>query len=460
LTSTSLEAGFAGKRSCHATIFAYVRARLPAPEDLLVQRLAGTVFLIRVINAVLAFAVQILLARWMGQFEFGIYVYVWTWALVLGQAVDLGLGTAAQRFIPEYRARGALATLRGFVFTSRLLAVCAGTATAALAATMVLGFGPTIDHFLMVPLYLAFITVPAFAIASVQEGIARSYDWVALAMMPEYVLRQFLVIALMVLAWVAGYPMIAVTAVIAATISLWLPTLAQTWILNNRLAAAIEAGVRTYDCKTWLSTSLPILLVGSFYTLLACSDVLVLQLFRSPDEVAIYYAAAKTIGLLAFIYYSVSSTAAHRFSALHAAGDRAGLARLVAQSIRWIFWPSLLGAALLLASGHWILRLFGPQFDSGYYLMFILALGLLAPAAIGPVERLLNMMGEQRICALVYAVALAINLALCFALIPRFGAAGAAVGTAGALFCEAIMLFVVAKRRLGLHVFVWGGTER
>ena len=51
----------------------------------------------------------------MGSFEFGIYVYVWTWVLLFGQLLDLGLATAAQRFIPEYRERGQLALLRGFV---------------------------------------------------------------------------------------------------------------------------------------------------------------------------------------------------------------------------------------------------------------------------------------------------------------------------------------------------------
>ena len=50
-------------------------------EHLMVQRLSGTVFLIRVASAVLAFGSQVLLARWMGSFEFGIYVYVWTWVL-------------------------------------------------------------------------------------------------------------------------------------------------------------------------------------------------------------------------------------------------------------------------------------------------------------------------------------------------------------------------------------------
>ena len=79
-----------------------IKTRLIDAEHLLVQRLAGTVFMIRVANALLAFGGQILFARWMGSFQYGIYVYVWTWVLLLGQAIDLGLGTASQRFIPNY----------------------------------------------------------------------------------------------------------------------------------------------------------------------------------------------------------------------------------------------------------------------------------------------------------------------------------------------------------------------
>ena len=81
-----------------------LNARLAAQlggADMLMQRLAGTVFILRVASAMLAYMSQVLLARWMGGFEFGIYVYVWTWVLLIGQTLDLGLGIAAQRFIPE-----------------------------------------------------------------------------------------------------------------------------------------------------------------------------------------------------------------------------------------------------------------------------------------------------------------------------------------------------------------------
>src|SRR5262249_56905733 len=98
---------------------------------------------------------------------------------------------------------------------------------------------------------------------------------------------------------------------------------------------------------------------------------------------------------------------------------------------------------------------FGRRFPDAQGLMFILAIGLLSRAAVGPVERLLNMLGEQRACALVYAFAFASNLGLCVLLIPPLGALGAAIATASAVLVESVLLFFVTKRRLGLHVFVW-----
>jgi len=67
----------------------------------------------------------------------------------------------------------------------------------------------------------------------------------------------------------------------------------------------------------------------------------------------------------------------------------------------------------------------------------------------------LNMVGEQRACAVVYAAAFATNIAICVALIPFFGVAGAAIAISAAMVLESVLLFWVTKQRLGLHVFIW-----
>jgi len=47
-----------------------------AGEASVTKRLAGTIFIIRVVSAALAYFSQILLARWMGGSDYGVYVYV------------------------------------------------------------------------------------------------------------------------------------------------------------------------------------------------------------------------------------------------------------------------------------------------------------------------------------------------------------------------------------------------
>lgn len=444
-----------GTRLARAGAAARLRAWMTdASHSALAQRVAGAAFLIRVASAGIAYLSQVLLARWMGAHEFGVYVYVWTWVLLVGGLFDLGLAQSAQRFIPEYASRGRPDLLRGFFAGSRRIAAGVATLAAIASALAVWVASPYLAHYLVLPLFLACLCLPAYALSNVQDGIGRSYNWLHLGMAPPYILRPMLMLLLMLAAYAGGLPLDARSAMLAAVGATWATAMAQLLALNRRLRREVPAGETVYEARSWLATSIPIFLVEGFYLLLTYTDILVLLAFRSPQDIAVYYAAAKTLALVAFVSFSVSAAVAHRFTEYHIAGDKERLAQFVADSIRWTFWPSLAGTLLILALGLPFLMLFGAEFTAGYPLMFILAVGLLARAAIGPVERLLNMVGQQNVCAMVYALAFVLNLGGCLLLVPRWGGAGAALATSAALVIESVLLFIVTKRRLGIHVFV------
>ncbi|BAM87197.1 putative polysaccharide export protein, PST family [Bradyrhizobium oligotrophicum S58] len=439
---------------------ARLKARLAAfggsGEASLTRRLAGTIFLIRVLSAGLAYLSQILLARWMGGSDYGTYVYVWTWVLLLGSMLDFGIASSAQKIIPDYRTSGEQALLRGFLSGGRWLTLATSSIAALLLAGLIALLSPWIDAGERLPLYIGCLTLPAFVVANTQDGIARSHDWMTLGLMPQFIIRQTLIIGFTAGAFVLGFGLGATAAMAASAAAVWIAMLGQMLVLNRRLGRHIEAGPKQYDLRGWLAISLPILLVESFYLLLSYTDVLVLQQFRSSEEVGIYFAVVKTLALVSFIHYAMSATTAHRFAEYHALGDKARLSAYVAHAIKWTFWPSLAATLVLLALGKPLLFLFGAQFTAGYDIMFIAAIGLVVRSAIGPVERLLNMLGQQRACASAYAAAFAMNLVLCIVLVPRFGGHGAAAATSLSLAFETVLLFRIVKQRLGLHVLAFG----
>ena len=98
--------------------------------------------------------------------------------------LDLGLGTAAQRFIPEYREHGTIGLLRGFIAGSRWLAFGIAIAIAALCAGGVRLAGAVARRLHGGPALSRLRHLPAYALANIQDGIARSHDWVGLGLVP------------------------------------------------------------------------------------------------------------------------------------------------------------------------------------------------------------------------------------------------------------------------------------
>jgi O-antigen/teichoic acid export membrane protein len=112
-------------------------------------------------------------------------------------------------------------------------------------------------------------------------------------------------------------------------------------------------------------------------------------------------------------------------------------------------------AIVLLVVGKPMLMLFGPGFDAGYPLLFLLTGGVVARAAVGPAESLLTMSGNENICAAVYAATLALNVLLSVMLIPALGLWGAAIATASAMVFEAVTLSLTVRVKLGIAMAIF-----
>jgi O-antigen/teichoic acid export membrane protein len=417
-------------------------------------RMSLIAFSIRIFNAVVAFVSQVLLARWMGSFEYGIFVLVWVTMIIVGNLSCLGFHTSVIRFIPEYFEREKLAELRGILITSRLFVLVASTATALIGLLGLWLFSSLIESYYVIPFYLGIICLPMIALSDVMQGISRANSWTLSALAPTYITRPILILVFMGGALLAGYEPSAANAVIAAILATYVTTIAQSVEVTTHLNRRLPAGPRKIEFRQWFAVSLPIFLVESFFFLLTNADVLMVGAFMQPTDVAVYFATVKTLALVHFVYFAVKAGVAQRYSQFtHSNPER--LAAFARETVSWTFWPSLVMAAVVLALGKPMLMLFGPEFDSGYPLLFLLVAGVVARAAVGPAESLLTMSGNQNICAAVYALTLACNVALSVLLIPLFGLWGAAIATALSMIFEASALSFTVWRKLGIVMAIF-----
>ncbi|MFA6155443.1 lipopolysaccharide biosynthesis protein, partial [Mesorhizobium sp.] len=313
---------------------------------------------------------------------------------------------------------------------------------------------PWIESYYVVPFILGVICLPMIALADLTQGLARANSWALFALSPTYLVRPVLILLFMALMLLAGYAPDARTAILAAIGATYVTTLGQLIGVARRLDRNIPAGPVKVHFAQWFIVSLPIFLVEGFFFLLTNADVLMVGAYLQPNDVAVYFATVKTLALVHFVYFSVKAGVAQRY-AQFTHGEPEKLAAFARETVSWTFWPSLLMAVLVLVLGRPMLVLFGPEFTSGYPLLFLLVFGVVARAAVGPCESLLTMSGNQNICAAVYALTLAFNIGLNVVLIPLFGLWGAAMATAFAMIFEASALSFTVWRKLGIVMLIF-----
>lgn len=420
------------------------------------QRTSLVAFFIRIASAAIAFFSQVLLARLMGTYEYGIFALVWVSVVILGSLSCLGMQTSIVRFLPDYAAQGDMARLRGLLSTSRLFVLAVSSTIALLAGVAIYGFAHLFDSHYVVPFLIGVLAIPMVSLADTLEGTARANSWAIRALTPTYIIRPLLLFGFMLIAWFTGHPMNGTTGLICAVLAAYVTTVGQFFFITRHVDATFpKSDNPKSEMGTWFFVALPLFLVEGFFFLLINADVLMVGVLMGPEDVAVYYATVKTLALVHFVYFAVKAGVAHQFASQISNPDKLPLRQLARRSVTWTFWPSLGMGMLLLAAGPWLLAMFGAEFKEGYPLLFILVTGVVLRASVGPAESLLNMSGHHKVCAKLFACALGINVLLNAILIPVYGLYGAALATAIATIFETIALYVVVRRRLGVSMFVF-----
>lgn len=418
----------------------------PRRELLRLLKGSGFIFACRICGAVLTLGTQVLLARWMGAAELGVYVLAFSWCVLLGTLSTAGFSPAAMRFVNMGLAAGEPGYIRAFIkFGYRVVIAVGGLFT--LAGLTGLWLAGQLEQTALVT---ALIIVPVYGVLHYTCAVANGYSRFALGFLPTMVFRPLLFCLLIAAAWLflpevsAGLAMGMQAAAVA--------TIAGLTLLVFRAFLAVQAtGPATPARREWTRTALS-LLIGALFTGYFPEIIIILAGWWLPsDELAVLHISFRIAMLVSFGLFAIDAFTAPEVTRLHAAGDLPGLQRVVNRATRLRFWAGAVSVMVFVLLGRWLLGLFGPEFVAGYALLLILSAGQFVQGAAGPVVRLMSVSGHQDRCLPVFAVSLVASVALIAVLVPLMGASGAALAASLVMMLWAVWIRQLTVRYLGVR---------
>ncbi len=424
---------------------------------------AAAAFVMQSLGLLLAWGIQVALARMLPRSDFGVFVTVSALTATLAVPAALGLPVALVRFLPEYQERRDWRRYRGLVHQSEALVLGASLALTALAAPLLWLLSAERPLEARLALLLGLALVPALAFSSLLVQMLRAADRVAQAVWPPALLQPVLMLAGLVALVHAGLTLssrdavglLLFSTVAALGLHHGLARRRLREIVGPAALLTLEEETPEYETRRWLTVAVPLLLTAGFQMLLAQMDILTMSVLRPEREVAVYGAAARLSRLILLTAPAVSLALGPLVAAAFVRGDLPTVQRAVTAAVQWTFWPSALAVAGLCVFGQPLLGLYGAGFPGAYPALCILSLGFLINAAAGPSLVLMNMTGHQDVVARVSGWTAAGGVAASLLLTAALGLVGAALASALAMTVWNVWLSLSARRLLGIRAFIW-----
>ena len=490
------------------------RAATVSPETALVARGSVINALGMALGAVFAFALTVLVSRWLQPGNAGGLFELIAIFMIASNILELGADTGLTRWISRARATSGLAEVRRVVWIALIPVAIVGAAAAAgmwlaapwLAAVFLHGIDPATavrEVHIVVPL------VPLGALSNCviagPRGFDRMWPYLAIEGVGKPVIRLLLVLIALLMGWGLQGALIAwCLPIVVGLVAAWLIL---SGLIRAEPAAAprrggavqqslpsgpaeLQAGPQTFPAgaapgprpgpspppaavrkgkhrtghgarsaagqrlaREFWGFSAPRGLAGAFQIVVLWLDVLLVGALMSRYAAGVYAAVSKLVIVGTYALQAQRLAIGPQLSALLARGQNRRAEALFQGATRLVMliaWPLYV---MFMIFPSVILGIFGPKYASGATALCILSGAMLVNLGTGNVTVALLMGGKSVWNAVNAFAAVTVNIVLNLVLIPRMGIAGAAVAWAASIVVDNVAAVIEVKWTLGLATF-------
>ena len=408
-------------------------------------------FGLRVIYMGCTFLTSLVLARFLGATEFGIYTYTVSWSYLLGVFGTVGMDNLLVREVAVYKSNTNWGLLRGILRWANILSLSFAIVVALTAIAIAWATGMAQDRALFSAFCLAMAALPFMALRNLRRGAMRGLQRVTLGLIPEMAIAPVAILTIVVFAFALSRDSVsAVWCVGLYTIVTVATTALSIKLLKNALPPATLLIAPQYRAGQWLASAIPFMLIEGIYIINARVDILMLGSLQSIADAGIYVPVNRGAQLINFVLMAVSSALAPKIADLFAAEKLPQLERLIIKTAKYALFPTCLITVVLVGISSWYLSLFGAEFVAGQSALIILCCGQLIFTITGLGGLILNMTGNEKYTAVTGAGSAALNTILNYFLISQWGVVGAAIATSVSLLLMNLSNIILVRLKLGI----------
>jgi len=417
-----------------------------------------TVVLVAGIGYALNSLIYIVVARFLDPENFGDLKVAASTMLVAAVVVALGGGRAASRFLG--RRLSGCSVAGGYIrfYAVAILVLSASLAVVIWTIAVLDPDGLPEDIHGQHPVSFVVLLVPVWAGLDLLSQLFMITRRPVLGALPARFVFPALALAAIGVAYAVGWRMSDVAFVLMLTVAGWLTLLVFSLVLaiSERSPAVSESGhhdepIRNTGPRDWLRLSLPMMGAALLVIVATEAPLFAMALLGDRAEVGLFGAAATLIQSYIIIVTCQRQVYGPALPAA-LAGDGDAAVRLHRHSLVTGVMMVLPLTLVMVAAANPLLGLFGPEFAAARPALWVLLVGAVAMSMTALLTRWLDYAGHARLVVTIEALSVGAIALGSLLLIPAFGLLGAAVAFSATLTVKALVLAVLARRRLGLPI--------
>jgi O-antigen/teichoic acid export membrane protein len=378
-------------------------------------------------------AVGIVLARYLGTEQYGLYSLLMQFLSLALFVVNLGMGEMIKRFVAEAIGQNNVNSVKGFVRLTLTIRTSAGLLASIVIIILANLFaklygipGDDIYFMLVGACFLPYVLIPTL------QGIFAGYQKYEYGAYMSLIISTLRALAGIVMA-VLGYGVIPILIMYTA---IWVLGVIIGFILVNRLTplrglltpSLLDSPTRNSALKYSLAA---MGMLGVDYFLWQQPEVMLLGIYRPMAEVGFYTLAQKVptiaINIIPFVF---GSTLLPAIAEQFGKGDMGKIRTIYRNAARYLMMLSFPLAAGGIALARPINELlYGPEYSPAILLMQLVFIPFALWGLTHAVSSVIYGIRQPTLLLKIGAVLIVINVGLDFWLIPKYGAYGAVAAT-------------------------------